>query len=80
MGGVFINYRYVDSPLGVAGIRQHLAGEFGPELIFRDCDSLAAGTHYPTASDAAAFACCWAPDTSSCAAQRQPNLSQHGDC
>jgi hypothetical protein len=53
MGGVFINYRYVDNPLGVAGIRQHLAGEFGPELIFRDCDSLEAGTHYPTGIRAA---------------------------
>lgn len=48
MGGVFINYRAVDNPLGAAGIQIHLARKFGPDLIFRDCDSLDAGTHYPT--------------------------------
>jgi hypothetical protein len=53
MGGVFINYRYVDHPLGAASIGHHLARTFGPELIFRDCDSLDAGTHYPTGIRAA---------------------------
>lgn len=49
MSGVFINYRVVDNPLGAAGIHDALATRFGSNRVFRDCVSLEAGTHYPTA-------------------------------
>jgi Effector-associated domain 2 len=49
MGGVFINYRVVDNPLGAAGIHDALAGRFGADKVFRDCVSLEAGTVYPDA-------------------------------
>jgi hypothetical protein len=49
MGGVFINYRVVDNPLGAAGIHDALATRFGADKIFRDCVSLEAGAKYPTA-------------------------------
>jgi hypothetical protein len=48
MGGVFINYRTVDNPLGAASIYQGLAGKFGSHQVFRDIVSLDAGTHYPS--------------------------------
>lgn len=53
MGGVFINYRVVDNPLGAAGIGDALAGRFGAAKVFRDCVSLDAGIRYPTAIRAA---------------------------
>lgn len=49
MGGVFINYRVVDNPLGAAGIHNALATRFGSGKVFRDCVSLEAGSHYPAA-------------------------------
>jgi hypothetical protein len=49
MGGVFINYRVVDNPLGAAGIHEGLARKFGEKNVFRDCVSLEAGEEYPTA-------------------------------
>lgn len=49
MGGVFINYRTVDNPLGAATIHDWLARKLGSHQVFRDCVSLDAGTHYPTA-------------------------------
>lgn len=48
-GGVFINYRIIDNPIGAAGIHDALAKRFGRDKVFRDCDSLEAGTHYPAA-------------------------------
>lgn len=53
MGGVFINYRVVDNPLGAAGIHDALAGRFGEAKVFRDCVSLDAGIQYPAAIRAA---------------------------
>lgn len=53
MGGVFINYRAVDNPLGAAGIHEALSARFGPTNVFRDCVSLEAGTDYPPAIRAA---------------------------
>jgi hypothetical protein len=49
MGGVFVNYRVVDNPLGAAGIHDALASRFGKDKVFLDCVSLEAGTHYPAA-------------------------------
>jgi hypothetical protein len=49
MGGVFINYRIVDQPVGAAAIAAFLADRFGPDRVFRDVVSLAAGDDYPTA-------------------------------
>jgi hypothetical protein len=49
MGGLFINYRVVDNPLGAAGIHDALAGRFGADKVFRDCVSLEAGVFYPAA-------------------------------
>jgi hypothetical protein len=49
MGGVFINYRAADNPLAAATICVWLTMKFGPHQTFRDCDSLEAGDHYPTA-------------------------------
>lgn len=48
MGGVFINYRTVDDPLGAALIHDRLALRFGRDNVFRDCVSLAPGAHYPS--------------------------------
>ncbi len=48
MGGVFINYRAVDNPLGAAGIHDGLSTRFGRDNVFRDCVSLEAGQEYPT--------------------------------
>lgn len=48
MGGVFINYRTVDDPLGAASIHGRLAQQFGMDNVFRDCDSLTPGDHYPS--------------------------------
>ena len=48
MGGVFINYRTVDDPLGAALIHDRLALRFGDENVFRDCVSLTPGAHYPS--------------------------------
>ena len=53
MGGVFINYRVVDNPLGAAGIHDGLAKKFGKTNVFRDCVSLEAGEDYPDAIRAA---------------------------
>jgi hypothetical protein len=49
MGGIFINYRAVDNPLGAAAIHDALARRFGADRVFRDSVSLAAGVRYPTA-------------------------------
>ena len=49
MGGVFINYRVVDQPVGAAAIAAFLADRFGPDRVFRDVVSLAVGDDYPTA-------------------------------
>jgi hypothetical protein len=49
MGGVFINYRVVDNPLGAAGIHDARATRFGATKVFRDCVSMEAGVHYPAA-------------------------------
>jgi hypothetical protein len=49
MGGVFINYRSADNPLGAAGIHDALAARFGSDRVFRDCVSLEAGDSYPDA-------------------------------
>lgn len=53
VGGVFINYRNVDDPLGAASIRERLVLTFGRENVFRDSDSLQPGGHYPTGIRAA---------------------------
>jgi hypothetical protein len=47
MSGVFINYRSGDHPLGAAAVHDRLATRFGPDNVFRDCVSLAAGVCYP---------------------------------
>jgi hypothetical protein len=52
-GGVFINYRSVDDPLGAAAIHDALARQFGADNVFRDSVSLEAGAHYPSAIRAA---------------------------
>ena len=49
VGGVFINYRAVDDPLGAAAIHAILASEFGEDQVFRDCESMKPGEHYPSA-------------------------------
>jgi hypothetical protein len=48
MGGVFINYRVKDNPLGAAGIHDMLARRFGYDNVFRDCASMQPGDHYPS--------------------------------
>jgi hypothetical protein len=48
VGGVFINYRAKDNPLGAAGIHDLLARRFGYDLVFRDCVSMRPGEHYPS--------------------------------
>jgi hypothetical protein len=53
MGGVFINYRAVDDPLGAAAIHAILAREFGEDQVFRDCVSMKPGEHYPSSLRAA---------------------------
>jgi Effector-associated domain 2/TIR domain len=52
-GGVFINYRAADQPLAAAAIHDALARRFGADRVFRDCTSMPAGQHYPTAIRAA---------------------------
>jgi hypothetical protein len=47
MGGVFLNYRVKDEPLGAAAIYHELASQFGDDQVFRDTDSLHPGDHYP---------------------------------
>jgi hypothetical protein len=47
MGGVFINYRAVDDPLGAAGIHDALATRFGTGKVFRDRVSLEADAQHP---------------------------------
>jgi effector-associated domain 2 (EAD2)-containing protein len=49
MGGVFINYRTADNPLGAAAVYESLARRFGAGRVFRDCVSLDAGCDYPAA-------------------------------
>jgi hypothetical protein len=49
LGCVFINYRVVDDPLGAASIYDRLALCFGRDNVFRDCESMAPGEHYPSA-------------------------------
>jgi hypothetical protein len=49
VGGVFINYRTIDDPLGAASIHDRLALSFGRDNVFRDCVSLTPGEHYPSA-------------------------------
>lgn len=48
MGGMFINYRTVDDPLGAALIHDRLALRFGEGNVFRDCVSMTPGAHYPS--------------------------------
>lgn len=48
-GGVFINYRAVDNPLGAAGIHDALSARFGANKVFRDSVSLEVGARYPAA-------------------------------
>jgi hypothetical protein len=48
MAHVFINYRSIDNPWGAAGIHEWLSQRLDHQ-IFRDCVSLGAGTHYPSA-------------------------------
>lgn len=49
MGDVFINYRSGDNPWAAAGIHEWLAQRLTNHRVFRDCVSLDAGSHYPTA-------------------------------
>lgn len=49
MARIFINYRSIDNPWGAAGIHEWLSRRFTSHRIFRDCASLDAGNHYPTA-------------------------------
>jgi hypothetical protein len=49
MGGVFVNYRVKDEPLGAAAIYRELTGRFGEDQVFRDTDSLRPAEHYPDA-------------------------------
>lgn len=53
MSGVFINYRSVDAPLGAAAIYSILVRELGQDQVFRDCESMLPGEHYPSALRAA---------------------------
>src|SRR5262249_50409536 len=48
VGVLFINYRTVDDPLGAASIHDRLAQRFGVDNVFRDCQSLMPGEHYPS--------------------------------
>lgn len=48
-GVVFINYRAADLPMAAAAIHDSLARRFGAGRVFRDCVSMQAGEHYPTA-------------------------------
>jgi TIR domain-containing protein len=52
-GCVFISYRAADQPLAAAAIHDALARRFGADRVFRDCASMGAGQHYPTAIRAA---------------------------
>jgi hypothetical protein len=52
-GVVFINYRAADQPMAAAAIHDGLARRIGAERVFRDCASMRAGEHYPTAIRAA---------------------------
>jgi hypothetical protein len=52
-GGVFINYRVADQPVAAAAIDYALTRRFGADRVFRDCTSMSAGQHYPTAIRAA---------------------------
>src|SRR5262249_394658 len=45
--------RTIDNPFGAAMIGDELASRFGVANVFRDCISISAGTHYPTAIQAA---------------------------
>lgn len=53
VGGVFINYRVKDEPLGAASIYHELTGRFGVDQVFRDTDSLRPAEPYPDAIRAA---------------------------
>jgi len=52
-GLVFINYRTGDEPVAAAAIHDGLARRFGAHRVFRDCVSMVAGQHYPSAVRAA---------------------------
>jgi len=52
-GGVFISYRAADQPLAAAAIHDALTRRFGADRVFRDCASMRAGQHYPSAIRAA---------------------------
>ena len=47
VGGVFINYRVVDAAVGAGLIYYALAGRFGADRIFRDCETMRPGDQYP---------------------------------
>ncbi|ROP42025.1 TIR domain-containing protein [Saccharothrix texasensis] len=49
MAGVFVNYRAKDNPVAAAAIARVLTDNFGRELVFRDCVSMAPGEPYPQA-------------------------------
>jgi hypothetical protein len=46
---VFVSYRSDDEPYAAAEIYAVLARLLGEHQVFRDCDSVTAGTHYPPA-------------------------------
>lgn len=48
MGDVFINYRVAEENMGAAVIHDTLLRKFG-DHVFRDCNSMQAGEHYPDA-------------------------------
>jgi TIR domain len=47
MAQIFLNYRIDDSSYAAAGIYTTLAGIFGEDEVFRDCDSVLPGQDYP---------------------------------
>jgi len=49
MGKVFISYRMLDDRFGAAAVYEILAQRLGADRVFRDCVSLQAGEHYPSA-------------------------------
>lgn len=48
MSGIFISYRNVDSAYAVAAVYAALVDHFGPDSVFRDCESMALGVRYPS--------------------------------
>jgi hypothetical protein len=46
---VFISYRNEDHPEAAGAMYSHLVERLGPDLVFRDFDSIRKGEHYPSA-------------------------------